>query len=167
MAAAEFVINTDWSRDDFVAWAYALRGAFGDAGKAIWIRFAAQSVKATNPATAEKVWRTPPRLSATAICARAPAPSSRSRRRRDGPRHRRRGCRHISQGSSRRHQMLLPEPMVIPGLEQVGKSANEAQPIELFSDSDRAALARFPIPGVGGMRPELFDPNHPVPHQRP
>ena len=57
MAAAEFVINTDWSRDDFVAWAYALRGAFGDAGRLIWIRFAAQSVKATNPATAEKVWR--------------------------------------------------------------------------------------------------------------
>ena len=57
MAAAEFIINTDWSRDDFVAWAYALRGAFGDAGKPIWIRFAAQSVKATNPATAEKVWR--------------------------------------------------------------------------------------------------------------
>ena len=57
MAAAEFVINTDWSRDDFVAWAYALRGAFGDAGKPIWLRFAAQSVKATNPATAEKVWR--------------------------------------------------------------------------------------------------------------
>ena len=56
-AASEFVINTDWSRDDFVAWAYALRGAFGDAGKPIWIRFAAQSVKATNPATAEKVWR--------------------------------------------------------------------------------------------------------------
>ena len=51
------MVNSDWSRDDFVAWAYALRGAFGDAGKPIWIRFAAQSVKATNPATAEKVWR--------------------------------------------------------------------------------------------------------------
>src|SRR4051794_10882902 len=55
-AAAEYVINADWSRDDFVAWAYALRGAFGDDGKTIWLRFAAQSVKATNPATAEKVW---------------------------------------------------------------------------------------------------------------
>ena len=32
-AAAEFVVNTDWSRDDWVAWAYAVRGAFGDAGK--------------------------------------------------------------------------------------------------------------------------------------
>ena len=39
-----------------MAWAYALRGAFGDDGKAIWLRFAAQSAKATNPATAEKVW---------------------------------------------------------------------------------------------------------------
>ena len=57
LSAADFVVNSDWSRDDFVAWAYALRGAFGDAGKPIWIRFAAQSVKATNPATAEKVWR--------------------------------------------------------------------------------------------------------------
>ena len=56
LAAAEFVVNADWSRDDFVAWAYALRGAFGDAGKPIWLRFAAQSVKATNPATAEKIW---------------------------------------------------------------------------------------------------------------
>ena len=43
--------------DDWVAWAYALRGAFGDDGKPIWLRFSAQSVKATNPATAEKVWR--------------------------------------------------------------------------------------------------------------
>ena len=57
MAAAEFVVNSDWSRDDWVAWAYALRGAFGDAGKDLWLRFSAQSVKATNPATAEKVWR--------------------------------------------------------------------------------------------------------------
>jgi hypothetical protein len=56
LAAAEFVINNDWSRYDWVAWAYALRGAFGDAGKAIWLRFSAQSAKATNAATAEKVW---------------------------------------------------------------------------------------------------------------
>ena len=51
------MVNTDWSRDDWVAWAYALRGAFGDDGKAIWLRFSAQSAKATNPATAEKVWQ--------------------------------------------------------------------------------------------------------------
>jgi hypothetical protein len=55
--AAEYVVNADWSRDDFVAWAYALRGALGDDGKAIWLRFAAQSAKATNPATAEKIWQ--------------------------------------------------------------------------------------------------------------
>jgi hypothetical protein len=48
-AAADFVVNTDWSRDDWVAWAYALRGAFGDDGKALWLRFAAQSSKQTNP----------------------------------------------------------------------------------------------------------------------
>ena len=51
------MVNTDWSRDDWVAWAYALRGAFGDEGKELWLRFSAQSAKATNPATAEKVWR--------------------------------------------------------------------------------------------------------------
>ena len=51
------MVNADWSRDDFVAWAYALRGALGDDGKAIWLRFAAQSAKATNPATAEKIWQ--------------------------------------------------------------------------------------------------------------
>ena len=55
-AAADFVVNTDWSRDDWVAWAYALRGAFGDDGKALWLRFAAQSSKQTNPSTAEKIW---------------------------------------------------------------------------------------------------------------
>ncbi|HVI17947.1 MAG TPA: PriCT-2 domain-containing protein, partial [Gaiellales bacterium] len=55
-AAAEFVLNTDWSRDDWVAWAYALRGAFGNEGKELWLRFSAQSAKASNPATAEKVW---------------------------------------------------------------------------------------------------------------
>ncbi len=57
LAAAEYVINSDWSRDDWVAWAYALRGAFGDRGEELWLRFSAQSAKATNPATAEKVWR--------------------------------------------------------------------------------------------------------------
>lgn len=56
-AAAGFVVNTDWSRDDWVAWAYALRGAFGDDGRDLWLRFAAQSAKATNPATAVKVWQ--------------------------------------------------------------------------------------------------------------
>jgi hypothetical protein len=56
LAAAGYVINSDWSRDDWVAWAYALRGAFGDQGKELWLQFSAQSTKATNPATAEKVW---------------------------------------------------------------------------------------------------------------
>ena len=31
--AAHFVRNNDWSYDDWVAWAYALRGAFGDEGR--------------------------------------------------------------------------------------------------------------------------------------
>ena len=54
--AAEYVVNQDWSRDDWVSWAYALRGAFGDHGEAIWLRFSAQSTKATDPRTAAKVW---------------------------------------------------------------------------------------------------------------
>ena len=55
MSAAEFVINNDWTYDDWVAWAYALRGAFGDDGKEIWLQFSAQSAKHDADA-AEKVW---------------------------------------------------------------------------------------------------------------
>ena len=55
LSAAEFVVNADWTYDDWVAWAYALRGAFGNEGKKIWLRFSAQSGKHDGDA-AEKVW---------------------------------------------------------------------------------------------------------------
>ena len=54
--SARFVLNTDWARDDWVMWCYALRGCFGVAGEEIWLEFSAQSAKATNPATAKKIW---------------------------------------------------------------------------------------------------------------
>ena len=54
--AAEFVVNNDWSYDDWVSWAYALRGAFGPEGKELWLQFSAQSVKAVLAVT-EQVWR--------------------------------------------------------------------------------------------------------------
>ena len=56
-AAAEYVVNTDWSRDDWVAWGYALRGALGEEGRELWLRFSLQSAKATNATSAEKVWQ--------------------------------------------------------------------------------------------------------------
>ena len=43
----------DWSYDDWVAWAYALRGAFGDEGRELWLEFSAQSDK-HQPATASE-----------------------------------------------------------------------------------------------------------------
>ena len=53
---------------------------------------------------------------------------------------------------------VIPEPFVIPGLRGLANLPT-GQPIKRSSDSDHAALARFPIPGGGGMRPELIDPN--------
>jgi hypothetical protein len=54
--AAHFVRNHDWARDDWVAWAYALRGAFGDEGGKLWLDFTAQSDKHHSAATACKIW---------------------------------------------------------------------------------------------------------------
>jgi hypothetical protein len=54
--AAHFVRNHDWARDDWVAWAYALRGAFGDEGRKLWLNFTAQSDKHHSTATACKIW---------------------------------------------------------------------------------------------------------------
>jgi hypothetical protein len=57
LEAALFIRNEDWARDDWVAWAYALRGAFGDKGLEFWLDFTAQSkAKHHSAATARKVW---------------------------------------------------------------------------------------------------------------
>ena len=56
LAAADFVVNSDWTYDDWVAWAFALRGAFGDDGRGLWQRFSEQSAKHC-PDSTDKVWR--------------------------------------------------------------------------------------------------------------
>ena len=55
MSAARFVPNRDWAYDDWIDWAYALRGAFGTAGEELWLGFSAESAK-HDPATTRKVW---------------------------------------------------------------------------------------------------------------
>jgi hypothetical protein len=43
--AARYVTNADWAYDDWVLWAYALRGALGEQGHEVWLDFSRQGEK--------------------------------------------------------------------------------------------------------------------------